>query len=157
MLQISKKVEYALRAAVYLAGTESRGMVSFREIGDAQDVPKEFLAKILRSLVTTGLVDSQRGAKGGYCLARPAHLITFLEVIEAVDGPITLNECCEAGGGCSRAQICSMKTVWQRAEDAIKDIFAAVYLSDLACEDVLKKGLVERALELEAQAGLQAN
>lgn|SRR5690625_40044 len=149
MLQISRKVEYALRAAVYLAGRDPEQMVSFREIGEAQEVPQEFLAKILRSLVTTGLIESRRGAAGGYRLARPAHTITFLEVVEAVDGPIALNECCDAGIGCAHAGACSMESVWQRAEMAMKEVFREVLLSDLACEDVLINHLVQRARDLE--------
>lgn len=150
MLQISRKVEYALRASVYLAGQDPEQMIPFREIGKAQHVPKEFLAKILRSLVTTGLIESRRGAAGGYRLARPAHTISFLEVIEAVDGPIALNECCDAGIGCAHASTCSMESVWKRAENAMKEVFRDVLLSDLACEDVLLSGLVQRAIELEA-------
>lgn len=125
-------------------------MVSFREISASQEVPREFLAKILRSLVTTGVIESQRGANGGYRLSRPASEITFLEVIEAADGPIALNECCENGIGCSRAPLCSMESVWNRAEAAMKDVFAKVRLSDLACEDVLKFSLVQRAIALNA-------
>lgn len=149
MLQISRKVEYALLAAVYLAGRNPEEMVSFREIGEAQDVPKEFLAKILCSLVTTGLIESRRGAAGGYRLARPANTITFLEVVEAVDGPIALNVCCEAGVGCAHQGACSMESVWHRAELAMKEVFREVLLSDLACEDVLINHLVQRAKDLE--------
>lgn len=127
-------------------------MVSFREIAASQEVPREFLAKILRALVCAGLVDSQRGANGGYRLSRPASDITFLNVIEAADGPIALNECCESGIGCSRAPLCSMESVWVRAEMAMKQVFANVRLSDLACEDVLKFSLVQRAMEQQAQA-----
>lgn len=148
MLQVSRKVDYALRAAVYLAGCDPEQMVSFREISASQEVPREFLAKILRSMVTSGVIQSQRGANGGYRLSRPANEITFLDVIEAADGPIALNECCEDGIGCSRAPLCSMEAVWRRAEKAMKDVFANVRLSDLACEDVLKYSLVQRAMEL---------
>lgn len=145
MLQISRKVDYALRAAVYLAGCDPERMVPFREIGETQDVPREFLAKILRSLVCAGVVDSQRGANGGYRLSRPASEITFLQVLEAADGPIALNECCESGIGCARAKLCSMERVWNEAERAMKNVFAGVRLSDLACNDILKFAVANRS------------
>lgn len=138
MLQVSKKVEYALRAAVYLASHDEDRMVSFREVADSQDVPREFLAKILRTLVCAGLVDSSRGAHGGYKLARAASTITFLDVIEAADGAIALNDCCDNGRGCDRAPQCSMENIWRRGEQAMKQVFADVRLSDIACQDVLK-------------------
>lgn len=144
MLQISRKVDYALRAAVYLAGCDPERMVSFREIGESQDVPREFLAKILRALVCAGVVESQRGANGGYRLSRPASEITFLEVLEAADGPIALNECCDSGIGCSRAKLCSMERVWNQAERAMKEVFRGVRLSDLACDDILKYAAANR-------------
>lgn len=148
MLQVSRKVDYALRASVYLAGCDPARMVSFREISESQEVPREFLAKILRMLVTTGIVESQRGANGGYRLSRPANEISFLDVIEAADGPIALNECCEHGIGCARAPLCSMEAVWSRAQVAMKDVFSSVRLSDLACEDVLRFSIVQRAMEM---------
>lgn len=148
MLQISRKVDYALRAAVYLASCDAGRMVSFREIGESQDVPREFLAKILRSLVCAGVIDSQRGANGGYRLSRPASEITFLEVLEAADGPIALNECCENGIGCSRAKLCSMERVWRDAELAMKNVFQGVRLSDLACDDILKSVVSHRVSAL---------
>jgi Rrf2 family protein len=152
MLQVSKKVEYALRAAVYLAGHDEDRMVSFREVADSQDVPPEFLAKILRTLVCAGIVDSMRGAHGGYKLARPASKITFLEVIEAADGAIALNDCCDNGRGCDRAPLCSMESIWRRGEQAMKDVFAGVRLSDIACQDVLKASLSARGtINTEAQ------
>ena len=138
MLQIPRKVEYALRAVVYLANQDTERRASFKEIGESQDVPQDFLAKIMRSLVCAGVVDSSRGSNGGYRLARPANQITFLEVVEAADGPIALNDCCEHGVGCSKAALCSMEQIWRQGESAMKQVFANVRISELACEDVLK-------------------
>jgi Rrf2 family protein len=137
MLQIPRKVEYALRAAVFLARQPDGENVSFREVADAQDVPPDFMAKILRTLVENGLLASSRGANGGYRLAQPASKVTFLDVIEAADSPITLNVCCDQGEGCQLSDTCSMRDIWQRGEDAMKAVFRDVRLSDLACRSEL--------------------
>lgn len=139
MLQIPRKVEYALRAAVFLARERNDQPVSFREIAEAQDVPPDFMAKILRSLVENELLTSTRGANGGYRLAKAASQVTFLDVIEAADSPISLNICCDQGEGCQLSDSCSMRDIWQRGEDAMKDVFRSVYLSDLSCRSELMK------------------
>lgn len=131
MLQVSRRVEYALRAAIFLARREPGEIVSFKEIAEREGVPRDFLAKILRSLVDAGLVRSARGASGGFALARNADQISFLEVIEAADGPVALNNCCDAGPGCGASRSCTMADIWRRGESAMLDVFRTTRLSDL--------------------------
>ena len=95
-LQISRKIEYGLRAMVCLAAQPPGALVPFREIARRMDVPEDFLAKILKTLVGRGLVASVRGSRGGYRLTKPPKEITFLNVIEAVEGPFVVSLC---GGG----------------------------------------------------------
>ena len=123
MLQISRRVEYALRAALHLAAHDGAEPLTFREIGDQQGIPKDFLAKILRTLVDAGLVESSRGSSGGFRLARPPETVTFLEVIEAVEGRVALNQCSEHGEGCAKSPACEMRDVWQAAERAMLEVF----------------------------------
>jgi Rrf2 family protein len=123
VMQVSKRVEYALRAVIYLAGLSPELVVSFKDIAERQRAPKDFLAKILRGLVDAGILRSARGSAGGFALARHAADITFLDVIVAMEGPIALNDCCAAGDGCSHMGVCSMETVWRRAEFAMLDVF----------------------------------
>ena len=92
-LQLTRGGEYAIRAMTYLARFPDGHVASLHDIGQAQDIPESFLAKILQSLVRAGLTVSQRGAHGGFALARPASEITMQQVIEAVDGPISVNQC----------------------------------------------------------------
>ena len=87
-LQLTRGGEYAVRAMTYLARFPEGHVASLRDIGRAQDIPESFLAKILQSLVRSGLAVSQRGAHGGFALARPAAGVTMRDIIEAVDGPI---------------------------------------------------------------------
>jgi Rrf2 family protein len=131
LLQVSRRVEYALRAAIFLARRDAGEIVSFKEIADREGVPRDFLAKILRSLVDAGIVRSTRGASGGFALARTPAEVTFLQIIEAADGPVAVNNCCDAGGGCVVSAACAMASVWRRGENAMLDVFRSTRLSDL--------------------------
>src|ERR687892_1707064 len=86
-MRVSAKVDYALRAAAELAAA-SDGPVKGEQIASAQGIPLKFLENILLELRHAGLVQSQRGAEGGYWLARPAASITLADVIRAVEGPV---------------------------------------------------------------------
>lgn len=97
-----------------------------------EGIPEEFLAKILRTLVDGGVATSTRGPNGGFALAREPAAISFLDIIEAVDGPIALNACCERGVGCARISDCAMDHVWRKAEDAMLDVFRRTTLADVA-------------------------
>lgn len=132
MLQIPRRVEYALSAVLSLSRAPELEWLSFKDIAASNEIPRDYLAKILRSLVDAGIVDSKRGANGGYKLARPAHDVTFLEVIEAADSPVAVNHCTEQGAGCCKQRDCAMAVVWQRAEDAMRTVFAGTTLGDVA-------------------------
>src|SRR5438045_7790219 len=86
-MRVSAKADYALRAVIEVAGAAD-GPVKGERIAQAQEIPLKFLENILGDLKHAGLVRSQRGAEGGYWLARPADEITLAEVIRAVEGPL---------------------------------------------------------------------
>ena len=102
-LQLTRGGEYAVRAMTYLARYPVGQVSSLRDVGREQDIPESFLAKIFQSLSTPGLVTSQRGAHGGFSLARPAGEITVREVVEAVDGPDLAQRLRAVAGGCQRS------------------------------------------------------
>jgi Rrf2 family protein len=87
-MRISAKADYALRAALELAAAEGQGHVKGEQIAQAQAIPLKFLENILLELRHHGLVQSQRGAEGGYWLARPADEITLAEIMRVVEGPL---------------------------------------------------------------------
>lgn len=131
--QISRKIEYGTRAMVFLASLPDGMSTSFREIARKMDIPEEFLAKILKTLVKAELVKSVRGSKGGYSLARQASHITFLEVIEAVEGPISVNVCTEKDhGGCRFTGNCSMLSVWTLGQERMLEVYRSTRLDRLA-------------------------
>jgi len=111
-MQITRQADYALRAVVFLSrlGDDERAATS--QIAQEQHIPPSFLAKIVSQLSVAGLLQTSRGARGGVSLARSPEEITVLDVIEAIDGPILLNECVGSGGVCVFGDNCPMKPIW---------------------------------------------
>jgi len=136
VLRISRKIDYAIRAMIHLASIPEGTVVPFREIGRQMNVPEDFLAKILKTLVDQGIVRSTRGPHGGYKLARPAETINVLEIIEAAEGPIAVNVCLDDDDSCSRQPICSMSAIWREGQDRMLDVFRNTLLSSLADRSV---------------------
>lgn len=132
VLRISRKIDYGLRAMIYLASIPADSVVPFREIGRQMDVPEDFLAKILKTLVDQGLVRSTRGPHGGYALARPSTDVSFLDVIEAVEGPIALNVCLDGEDACGHSTCCTMVSVWRLGQERMLDVYRQARLSELA-------------------------
>jgi Rrf2 family protein len=138
VLQISRKIDYGLRAIIYLAGLPGGKVVSLQDISATLHLPREFLAKILKVLTDKGLVRSTRGAHGGYQLARPARDISFLEVIEAVEGPVQLNVCLDHKDRCDVSSGCTMYQVWKIGQDRMLEVYRRTSLSELASEPQLE-------------------
>jgi Rrf2 family protein len=115
-MQITRQADYAMRAVLYLAklGPDRRAATS--HIAEEQKIPPSFLAKIVSQLSVAGLLQTSRGARGGVSLARSPENISFLEVVEAIDGPILLNECVTDGGSCSFGESCAMRPVFCEAQ-----------------------------------------
>jgi Rrf2 family protein len=132
VLRISRKIDYGLRAMIYLASIPAEAVVPFREIARQMDVPEDFLAKILKTLVDQGLVRSTRGPHGGYALARPSADISFLDVIEAVEGPVAVNVCLDGEDACGHSTACTMVQVWKQGQDRMLDVYRQAKLAELA-------------------------
>ncbi len=135
-LQISRKIEYGLRAMIFLASQPPERTVPFKEIARRMEVPQDFLAKILKTLVERGLARSTRGAHGGYQLARPSREISFLDVIEAVEGPVVVNVCQDSHDACKVSRSCTMYGVWKLGQQRMLEVYRAATLDTLAMTDL---------------------
>jgi Rrf2 family protein len=142
VLRISRKIDYAIRAMIHLASIPPGKVVPFREIGRQMDVPEDFLAKILKTLVDQGIVRSTRGPHGGYRLARPAESINVLEVIEAAEGPVAVNVCLDDDDACSRQTFCTMTGIWREGQERMLDVFRATTLASLVARTADRKSVV---------------
>ena len=130
-LQLTRGGEYAVRAMTYLARFPEGHVAALHDIGQAQDIPESFLAKIFQSLVHAGLVVSRRGARGGFALARPSDQITVRQDIEAVDGPIALNGCVLYPESCERSSDCRMRNVWLCTQQGMTGALDGATFADL--------------------------
>lgn len=115
-MQITRQADYAVRAVLYLAKLGSERRAATSQIAQEQQIPPSFLAKIVSQLSVAGLLQTSRGARGGVSLARSPELISVLEVVEAIDGPILLNECVSAAGVCTFGDDCPMRPLWCDAQ-----------------------------------------
>src|SRR5207248_4152138 len=100
MLRLSKKADYALISMKHLAQRGDRGSSSAREIAEQYDIPIELLAKVLQRLVRARLLESHQGTRGGYQLVRRPEQISVADVIQAIDGPVTVTACSSEEGTC---------------------------------------------------------
>jgi len=132
VLQISRKIDYGLRAMIHLAGLPAGKVASLQDLSSTLHLPREFLAKILKVLAGRGLVRSSRGAHGGYQLARPAREISFLDVIESVEGPVQLNVCLDHKERCDVSASCTMYHVWKAGQDRMLDVYRNTTLAELS-------------------------
>ncbi len=124
-MKLSRKSDYALRAVRRLASLPKGRLGSISSIAEHESIPREFLAKILKDLTRGGILTSYKGVKGGYTLIREPKEVNFLDVIEAIDGPLHLNLCTEpAGCRCEHYKTCDLRSFWETQERTFKKALA---------------------------------
>jgi Rrf2 family protein len=131
-VRVSAKTDYALRAVVELAAANGDAPVKGERLATAQAIPLRFLENILLQLRHAGLVESRRGAEGGYRLARPAEEIALADVIRAIDGPL-------AGVSGARPETLGyrgasepLRDVWVAVRAALRSVLEQVTIADIA-------------------------
>jgi Rrf2 family protein len=139
MLSLTRKTDYALVALARLAQQKTQGgqPLSARCIADEYDLPRQLLMSLLKSLHRAGLVESTRGVRGGYDLARPSHRISVADVVEAIEGSARLTPCCadeEPGEACTMCSIterCPITGAIRELNGQIADYLRTVSLDTL--------------------------
>ena len=135
MLRLSKKSDYALIAMKHLATRSDGGASSSaREISEAYDIPLELLAKVLQRLVRSRLLVSVQGTRGGYRLARQASMISVADVIQAVDGPVTVTACSTDDHNCDQYSKCSVRDPLWKIKNRILDALNTVSVAEMAAD-----------------------
>jgi len=131
-VRISAKTDYAIRAVVEMAAAGADGhLVKAEAVADAQHIPLRFLLSILNELRHAGIVDSRRGAEGGYRLAKPAYAIAIADVIRAIDGPLanvagTRPDALELTGSAA-----PLRDVWVSLRSSIREVLEHVTVGDV--------------------------
>ena len=129
MLRISKLTDYAILMMVEL--TRDGEMLSAHALSDRVGIETPTASKVLKLLAGSGLLDSYRGASGGYRVNRRAEEISVAEVIEAIEGPVAMTECSEEAGLCSQEDHCELSGNWQRISMAVKQALMEVSLAEM--------------------------
>ena len=140
-MHISRAGEYGVLGLLHLVRQPAGQTVMIDAVSRDVAIPKSFLAKIFQDLAKAGILRSQRGAGGGFALARPADQITVLEIIEAIDGKIALQRCLSEVPDCERRDSCALCSLFEQAQDRLKEVFSRTTLFELAAKQEAVNGL----------------
>lgn len=131
MIRLTKAGEYGLRAVRYLVENGDENRISIGDISENKKIPEPFLRKLFKPLVKQGIILSTRGVSGGVRLARDPKEINVLEVVEALEGPLALNDCLLEDSACEFLSECGMHDVWDEAQAAMAKVLRSKNLTDL--------------------------
>jgi Rrf2 family protein len=134
-MQISRAGEYGVLGLMNLARRPAGQMAMIEEVSRMEKIPGSFLAKIFQHLARAGLVRSNRGAHGGFALARRPAQITVLQIIEAIEGKIIFQRCKLDKPGCEHIGGCAICGLFEQAQDGVKDVLARTSLRALVTRE----------------------
>jgi Rrf2 family protein len=148
LMNVGRRVDYAVRALSFLAGQPSGTIVSRADIEKSQDIPSFYLSKIMKDLVAGGLVQSHIGSKGGFTLAKKAAAITIKDIYETVERRLVLMECLEKGASyCSFCTVCTQKSIWEEAQSVLANFLAGVTIADIADRQGMKGRMAKMPMQ----------
>jgi Rrf2 family cysteine metabolism transcriptional repressor len=136
-MNISTRGRYGLRALVELSTLSREGPVNLRDLSEKQKMSIDYLEQIFNKLKKAGIVQSIRGARGGYVLASDEDKITVSQVINALDGPISISNCYNPNlseKSCTGPATCVTRVLWKGLEDTIDSMLSSITLKDLRTE-----------------------
>ena len=130
-MKLSTKGQYGTRAMVELALHYGEGPILLKDIAKRQQISGRYLEHLIVSLKVAGLVKSMRGARGGFSLAKPPSQIRLSEIIQIVEGSISIVECVDDPKLCSRADLCVTRDIWAEMKKAMNGVLESTTLQDL--------------------------
>ena len=124
-----------------------------RELAEASDLPVPMVSKILKALAKEGVLESQRGAKGGYSLAYSPEDLTVAEMIRVLEGPVALTDCAIGPSLCEHESLCAMREPWQVISRVVERALADVTLADLVRGRIgTGSGMVSSMLQIDRRS-----
>ena len=133
-MRISTKGHYGLLSLIDVALNQEHGPVTLNDIALRQSLSVKYLWQVLKPLKTSGFLNTTRGAKGGYVLARQPEDITMLDVLTTLEGPISILKCITHEEACPRVRSCVGRTVWADVNQTIEKVLADTTLAKLLCQ-----------------------
>jgi Rrf2 family protein len=146
MLRLSKKADYALMAMKHLAVRTDAASASAREIAEQYDIPVELMAKVLQQLARRGLLTSHQGTRGGYQLSKPSTAISVADIIQAIDGPLTMTSCSTEDEQCEQFMKCNVRDPLWRIKDRILAALATCSLAEIASDTPIDETVIPVSL-----------
>ena len=137
-MKISTKGRYGVRLMLSLALHYEKGTLALKAIAKEQGISEKYLEQIVNPLTKCGLVQSYRGAQGGYILTRPPEEITIGEVLRLLEGPLSPVDCVD-NPTCPNSDSCVSLSIWRKMKDALDDVVDNITLADLAEEHQMKQ------------------
>jgi Rrf2 family protein len=130
-MKLSTRSRYGVRLMLELALNSTKGSVFLKDIAKEEEISEKYLSLIIIPLKAAGLVNSMRGAHGGYTLAKPASNITLKEIVDVLEGETCLVDCVKNPSTCSRSDTCASRDLWTILSDNISQTLGSVTLEDL--------------------------
>lgn len=134
-MKLSTKSRYGARAILEIARGTRENPVKRKSIVDNQNIPDSYLKNILITLKESGLINAIRGSGGGYTLARPASEITFLDILNALEGDLSMVECLIDPSACERVDVCATREIWEKLTRAQEDVLKKITVKEILDND----------------------
>jgi Rrf2 family cysteine metabolism transcriptional repressor len=131
-MKLSTRTRYGMRALVDLALRDTTQPVQLKEIAERQNLSLSYLEHLIIPLISSGILQSFRGSRGGIKLARPAEEIKLDEILAVLEGPIAPVDCLKESYDCPRSGNCATQEVWDEMRQAMRAVLKAKTLKDLA-------------------------
>ncbi|MCD6385213.1 Rrf2 family transcriptional regulator [Candidatus Sumerlaeota bacterium] len=143
-MRISTKGRYGVRLMLDLAVNYNGRPVLLREVAKRQKISEKYLSQLIIPLKTAGLISSSRGAHGGYLLAKDPRNISLKEIVESLEGPLSIVECVTTPSVCSQSGTCVARDVWTATMKQIAGFLSSMTLDKLAKMEKKKQGIARK-------------
>jgi len=130
-MKLSTKGRYGARLMLDIALHHGEGPVLLKDVAEREEISEKYLGHLISPLKAVGLINSSRGAHGGYILAKAPKDITLEEVIRAVEGNLALVECITAPGICNRVSFCVTRDIWETMSEKMMEVLRSTTLQDM--------------------------
>ena len=149
MLRLTKLTDYGILLLTHMAADDTRLFAS-NDLSNATHIPSPTVSKVLQALLGAGLLESIRGAKGGYRLTRSADEVSVREIIDCFEGHIALTECNMDDGECEQLPFCATQNNWKRINEAVRDALDNISLKDMTQKDFMPIFSMKKVLPISA-------
>ncbi len=149
MLRLTKLTDYAVLLMTRMAESEQQHLAA-TELAEITHIPLPTVSKVLQMLLHEGMLESVRGARGGYRLTRPANAINVRDIIHVFEGGIALTECnLDDGGRCDQHDVCATSTNWKRINEAVRQALQGISLADMSEQNFVPIFRLQRGIAIE--------